>query len=201
MKNWAVIAPKVPPAAHPGLEKIVRAYQGQIRLSPPRRSKWGDFRWVAGEPTRISINRDLAPEAFLITLLHELAHAQVQAWDARDHLPHGPEWQRRYRDILRPFLDHDVFSLPVARALRRSLGQPKASCGADPDLLKALQADRPTAGPTLESLPLGTSFKTRDGRVFRKGTKRRTRFECVEVSTGRTFAVHPLMEVTPLPTA
>ena len=112
MNNWAIVAPKVPPAAYSGLEKIVRAYQGQIRLAPPRRSKWGDFRWKAGGPSRISINRDLAPEAFLITLLHELAHAQVQAWDARDHLPHGAEWQRRYRDLLRPFLDTMYLVLP-----------------------------------------------------------------------------------------
>ncbi len=201
MKNWAVVAPKVPLAAHPVLEKIVHAYQGHIRLSAPRQSKWGDFRWAHGEATRISVNRDLGPEAFLITLLHELAHAQVHAWDPGEPLPHGPEWQARYRNLLRPFLDQNVFSAPVAVALRQSLGKPKASCGADSALMKALHLDRPALGSTVGSLALGVIFRTAGGQIFRKGPKRRTRFECKEVSSGRTFAVHPLMEVTPLPSA
>lgn len=198
MTNWAIVAPKVPVEAHPRLEKIVAAYRGRIRLAPSRQSKWGDFRWRAGEMSRISVNRDLSPEAFLITLLHELAHAQVHAWDPGYRLPHGPEWQRRYRDLVQPFLQPAVFSEPVRLALQRSMRQPKASCGADPQLLKALNLQKESQGPTVESLAQGTHFLSGNGRIFRKGAKRRTRIECVEISTGRTFAVHPLMEVTPI---
>ncbi len=89
MSNWAVVAAKVPAAAHPRLQRIVGAYSGRIRLAAPRKSKWGDFRWQAGQPSQISINRDLSPEAFLITLLHEFAHAQVHAWDPTTAAPMG----------------------------------------------------------------------------------------------------------------
>ncbi|MDG1252391.1 MAG: hypothetical protein P8N56_01820 [Schleiferiaceae bacterium] len=195
MSNWAVVAPMVPIEAHPQLEKIVGAYSGRIRLAPKRQSKWGDFRWRSGELSRISVNRDLSPEAFLITLLHELAHAQVHAWDPGYRLPHGPEWQRRYRDLMQPFLYPAIFSEPVRLALQRSMRQPKASCGADPQLLKALNRLKENESPTVESLAPGSQFQSANGRIFLKGSKRRTRIECVEISTGRTFAVHPLMEV------
>ncbi|HAB32120.1 MAG TPA: hypothetical protein DCE13_06200 [Cryomorphaceae bacterium] len=201
MKSWALISPRVPESAHPRLERVLRAYSGQVRLAPPRQSKWGDFRWQAGSLSRISINRDLNPEAFLITLLHELAHAQVHAWDSQYRLPHGLEWQRRYRDLVQPFLDDGVFSPAVHRALSLGLRQPKASCGADPRLLKALQGTQENGHPTVESLPEGSLFTVRSGRQFKKGPKRRSRYSCTELGTGRTFAVHPLMEVHPVQNA
>ena len=195
MTNWSVVAARVPPAAHPQLQRIVNAYSGRIRLAAPRKSKWGDFRWQAGQASQISVNRDLSPEAFLITLLHELAHAQVHAWDPHYASPHGPEWQSRYRQLLLPFLSTDIFSASIVAALQRGLHKPKASCGADVALLKALQAGLPTRGQTVESLPPGSHFQAPSGRIFVKGPKRRTRFSCVEVKTGRTFAVHPLTDV------
>jgi len=195
MSNWAVVAAKVPAAAHPRLQRLVGAYSGRIRLAAPRKSKWGDFRWQAGQPSQISINRDLSPEAFLITLLHEFAHAQVHAWDPHYSSPHGPEWQSRYRQLVLPFLTPDIFPPALLTALQRSLYKPKASCGADVALLKALQADLPKRGQTVESLPPGSLFKAPSGRIFTKGPKRRTRFSCVELKTGRTFAVHPLTDV------
>ena len=192
-RNWRRLAGRIPAAAEPEAARIVRAFRGEVALTPPRASKWGSYRWRPDLGAKIFLNRDLQPEAMLITLLHELAHAQVKAWDGLGCAPHGTEWQRRYRDLLVPFLGMDgVFSPAVARALQRQLHKPKASCGAAPDLLRALRANSDAL--RVEQLPEGAWFKLQNGMEFRKGPKRRTRFACTEKKSGRTFAVHPLAE-------
>lgn len=192
-RNWRRLAGRIPAAAEADAARIVRAFRGDIVLTPPRASKWGSYRWRSDLGARIFLNRDLQPEAMLITLLHELAHAQVKAWDGLGCAPHGAEWQKRYRELLAPFIAlPEVFSPAVARALQRQLHKPKASCGAAPDLLRALRADSDQL--RVEHLPEGAWFRLDNGMEFRKGPKRRTRFACTEKKTGRTFAVHPLAE-------
>jgi len=140
--NWRRLAGRIPEAAEAEASRIVRAFKGEVALTPPRSSKWGSYRWRPDLGAKIFLNRDLQPEAMLITLLHELAHAQVRSWDGIGCMPHGSEWQGRYRDLLGPFLDvPGVFSPAVVRALKNQLHKPKASCGAAPDLLRALRAD------------------------------------------------------------
>ena len=110
-------------------------------------------------------------------------------------MPHGSEWQGRYRDLLGPFLDvPGIFSPAVVTALKKQLHKPKASCGAAPDLLRALRAD--SEALRVEQLPEGSWFRLANGMEFRKGPKRRSRFACTEKKTGRTFTVHALAEAT-----
>jgi hypothetical protein len=157
----------------------------------------------------------------LLTLLHELAHAHVEAdWQKRRDTasessstwsrisavlagkprrvprpaPHGKEWQQAYQSVVAPFLAAGVFQPEVAAVLARSMRKPKASCGADPALLAVL---RPRAAhqQNVADLPEGASFRLASGRTFVKGPRRRTRISCTEIPSGRTFAVHPLAEV------
>jgi hypothetical protein len=193
--NWRRLAGRIPVAAEAEASRIVRAFKGELALTPPRSSKWGSYRWRPDLGAKIFLNRDLQPEAMLITLLHELAHAQVRSWDGVGCMPHGSEWQGRYRDLLGPFLDvPGVFSPAVVTALKNQLHKPKASCGAAPDLLRALRADSDAI--RVEQLPEGCWFRLANGMEFRKGPKRRSRFACTEKKTGRTFTVHALAEAT-----
>ena len=64
----------------------------RVHVVRPRRSKLGDYRsGTAGKPHRITVNNDLNPYAFLVTLVHEFAHhtafERTRGW--KD--PHGPE--------------------------------------------------------------------------------------------------------------
>ncbi len=189
---------------------LVDAFSGTVHVVKPRHSKWGDFRpSFRGSPARIRINSDLPAESFLVTLLHELAHAHVeeawvrgpepktllQKWGLRRRvprpLPHGVEWQNAYAALLRPFLEASIFSFVVAQALQKNVHKPKASCGADTALLKALMPHQ-IAGFTVSDVQEGSQFRLENGRRFIKGPKRRTRFACTDCESGRTFAVHPL---------
>jgi SprT protein len=226
--NWVSLLPNERAAEL--VVPLATAFAGTIDAVAPRSSKWGDFRPAHdGKPARIRVNRDLPPDAFLLTLLHELAHALVDSsWQARKAefsgglsplkqltsvlrgrparpakpAPHGSEWQAAYRAVVTPFLAEGVFQPGVARVLEKSLCKPKASCGADPALLQVLRP-KTTERPHVRDLPEGSAFRLVSGRAFVKGPRRRTRIACTEMGSGRTFAVHPLAEVVwtdaPLP--
>jgi hypothetical protein len=47
----------------------------------------------------------------------------------------------------------------------------------------------------VESVPMQTLFKTKDGRIFKKLEKMRSRYRCVENQTGKIYLVPGLLEV------
>jgi len=44
-------------------------------------------------------------------------------------------------------------------------------------------------------IPEGSLFETENGRIFRKGEKRRKRFTCTEIKTGLQYTFSPISEV------
>jgi hypothetical protein len=44
-------------------------------------------------------------------------------------------------------------------------------------------------------VPEGATFRLYNGKLFRKGSKRRTRFECTELASGRLYVFNPNAEV------
>ena len=58
------------------LECWINELHLEIKVTKPRKSKLGDFK-VIGDQLIISINNNLNKYAFLITLVHEIAHAFV----------------------------------------------------------------------------------------------------------------------------
>jgi len=194
MHNWQIVEPYVPETSYGILKNIVDRYSGNIKLSRPRKSKWGDFRWNKNGITSITINNDLNKNAFLITLLHEMAHAQVYKWDNPKAKSHGKEWKYRFNNLLLPFINAKIFNQEVSQALNNQLHSLKATCGANPDLLKALKPEI-KSNLILEKLAFGSHFEISNGKRYRLGSKRRTRYECIELNSGLIFAIHPLTEV------
>jgi hypothetical protein len=143
------------------------------------------------------VNGNLNSYAFLITLLHELAHLLTfEKWGGRVQA-HGSEWKQLFGQLLAQFIRQKVFPQDIEAALLKSITNPAASSCADIDLLKTLRRydAGQTKGTLVEELPTDTFFKTSDGRVFQKGAKARTRFKCVEVGTGRLYLFSPVYEV------
>jgi len=58
------------------------------------------------------------------------------------------------------------------------------------------QFDANTNKTFIFEIPLQSTFKIYNGKVFRKLKKRRTRFECVEFSTGKIYLFNANAEVT-----
>ncbi len=175
----------------------------KLHFKRPRTSKLGDFR-----PPRtkngicsITLNLDLNPYQMLITYVHEVAHYDVyQQHGARVVKHHGTEWQNQFATLLQPLMTENVFPQDVLDALQKHLQHIKASSTADQNLQRVLhQYDKNAhTANTLESLPAGSRFATKNGLVFQKGEKQRTRFKCYCESNGRWYFVSALAEVQPL---
>ena len=173
-------------------------YKVQLTITRERSSVLGDYRnSVAGKNHRISVNGNLNPYAFLVTLLHELAHLFTYERFGHRVQAHGPEWKNEYSKVLAQFLLKKIFPPDIHKALLKTLQNPAASSCADTSLLRVLHLyDVKKDGVSLiETLPAGALFKIKGGRVFRKEEKIRKRFKCVEISNGKVYLFSPVYEV------
>ena len=172
----------------------------KLHFKRPRSSKLGDFRPPRTQKgiCSITINLDLNPYQMLITYVHEVAHYDVyQRYGSRCVQPHGQEWQTIFSTLLQPFLTETIFPKDVLTALQKHLKHIKASSTADQNLQRVLHKyDKNQATViTLESLPNDARFVLKNGLIFQKGEKQRTRYKCYCETNGRWYFVSALAKV------
>jgi SprT protein len=180
---------------------FLHQFKVHLTITRERKTVLGDYRHaVNGKNHRISINGSLNKYAFLITLIHELAHLVTFMEYGNRLQAHGREWKLLYRKILEDFLKLDIFPEDVLAALKKSLHDLPASSCADEPLMRILRRYDLKTGSSLfvEQLAEGALFKMDDGSVFRKGKKLRKRFQCTEVSTGKLYLFSAIYEVHPV---
>lgn len=188
----------LPPGTSPAVTAYLHQYKVHLTVARERRSILGDYRHRTGYHNhRISVNGNLNKFAFLITLLHELAHLLTFEQHGNRVMAHGREWKGIYGQLLQQFLEHKIFPADIEREIRLSLNNPAASSCAEDGLLRVLRQYDEGANKQhlVEELPPGSLFRIKDGRVFRKGEKLRKRFKCVEVKTGKLYLFSPVYEV------
>ena len=170
-----------------------------LRFKRPRNSKLGDFRppRTKNSLCTITLNMDLNPYQMLITYLHEVAHYDVyQQFGSRNVLPHGKEWQAQYAALLQLFMNETVFPQDILVELQYHLQHIKASSTAEVRLQRVLKQydQKPSDVTTVEALPIGARFVLKNGLVFQKGPKQRTRYKCFCETNGKTYMVAALAE-------
>ena len=164
-----------------------------LLISSPRKTKLGDFKVLRGRLS-ISVNNNLNPYSFLITLTHELAHAFVYTKHSNKVLPHGEQWKATFKDMLLNFLH--LFPEDINKVLSLYLLNPKASTLTDVRLSTVLRGYDKQKRITITDTVEGDMFITSDGKEFKKGKKLRKRFSCIERDTNRVYLFHPLAEVS-----
>jgi len=176
----------------------LHTHKVHLTVTKERKSVLGDYRnAVQGKNHRISVNSNLNKYAFLITLLHELAHLLTFEQYRHKVSAHGKEWKSIYSTLLADFILKEVFPHDITVALKKSLHNPAASSCAEEDLMRVLRRYDPKKEGVhlVEELPEGSLFKTSDGRIFKKGDKLRKRYRCTEVKTGLVYLFSPVYEV------
>jgi SprT protein len=189
----------LPPDTYEPVLAYLQHYKVHLTVARERKSILGDYRHRTNHQNhRISVNGNLNAYAFLITLLHELAHLLAFEDYGNRIASHGKEWKQVFGKLLAQFIEHNVFPSDIKKALMQSLHDPAASSCADEELLRVLKNydEKKDHLVFVETLPTGSLFRTHDGRLFRKGEKLRKRFRCEEVSTKRIYLFSPVYEVT-----
>ena len=190
-----------PEQAVPMVAEAYDTRQFRLCFKRPRTSKLGDFRSPRTSKSKvccITLNCDLNPYQMLVTFVHELAHYEVyQQYGLRKVSPHGEEWKNTFSALLQPYLTPAIFPSDVLAQLQKHLQHIKASSNADHELQRVMKKYDEKAVPalTVEQLPEGARFCLRDGKVFQKGPKQRTRFKCHCEDNGRWYTVAGLAEV------
>ena len=169
-----------------------------LTISRKRQSILGDYRHAHSDKNhRISVNGNLNTYAFLITLLHELAHLFTYEKYGHRVQAHGREWKDEFGKILAKFLLKKIFPPDIEKALLHTLHNPAASSCGDEKLLRVLHHydEKETGVLLIEQLPEGAEFAIKGGRIFRKGEKIRKRFKCLEIRTGKYYLFSAVYEV------
>ena len=99
----------IPEASTNYLIEILNKENIQILVKKERKTKHGDFRVLKNGKCQITINSNLNPYRFLITLIHEIAHYRVYKIFEKKVKPHGKEWKDIFKYMMLPLLNPKVF--------------------------------------------------------------------------------------------
>ena len=191
-----------PEAAVPMVAEAYSQSRFNLKFNRPRTSKLGDFRLPRSSNglCSITLNQNLNPYQMVVTFVHEFAHYTVYVNYPKERFePHGIEWKQTFARLLIPYLKSDIFPDDVLQALQQHLQHIKASSTTDHNLAKVMKrydkncSDEKTL--SVEDLLEGTVFQLANGRTFRKGPKRRTRYQCECLDNGKTYTISGLAEV------
>lgn len=186
----------IPAEAKPMINDILSNDNLLVKVKNERKTKHGDYRQLPNGKHQITINANLNPYRFLITLIHEIAHFEAFNTYGRFIKPHGKEWKHTFQHLMLPFLRPEIFPLELLPLLAQHFKNPKASSDTDTQLALALKRFNEINGKTyVFEVSLNQAFKLYNGRVFKRGNKRRKRYECVEVKTGKLYLFNPNAEV------
>jgi SprT protein len=186
----------IPEASYEAVSSLLDVDNLSILIKNERKTRHGDYRKLANGKHQITINNNLNSYRFLITLIHEVAHFEAYKTYGRAIKPHGVEWKRTFQHLMLPFLSPTIFPNHLLPLLAKHFKNPKASSDSDIVLSAALKKyDPPSDLVFVSQLALGTVFKMKNNRVFTRGQIRRTRIECVENDSKKTYLFHPNAEV------
>ncbi|WP_461041491.1 sprT domain-containing protein [Spirosoma harenae] len=203
-----VFATHIPSGASDYCRKLWQYYRFNFRVTNPRRTRLGDFRVLPANQTQITVNKNLNPYAFLITYIHEVAHADVHYQytllrKTRRAKPHGKSWQVAFQRLMQPLLSEAIFPASVLTPLKQYMAKPAATTYANPVLMLALRqfdvqvSEEITQNRVmLQDVLEGDAFRFAQ-KTYVRGTLRRTRVVCKEVVSGRSYAIlaHAWVEI------
>lgn len=199
-RNQSILYKYIPEKAVPIISEWIYKFDFKLKIKKSRSTKYGDYRPpIKGENHQITVNYDMNKYAFLITLIHEVAHLSNYNKNKNTVKPHGEEWKLHYKLLMQQFLVPDIFPVDVITALRKYMNNPAASSCTDIHLLRVLKKyDVRQDTVLLEELPEGANFQYNKTRSFVKGEQIRKRFRCKELDTNKIYLFNPLTEVTAL---
>ncbi|MFH0948346.1 MAG: SprT-like domain-containing protein [Elusimicrobiota bacterium] len=203
-RNKSILAKYIPEQAVDTITNWIYKYNFKLKIKKSRNSKEGDYTAPRnGLNHRITVNHDLNKYSFLITLVHEIAHLATWEKHKGKVKPHGTEWKMEFNELMNIFLSEEknVFPHDIDIAIHRYMQNPSAASCTDLHLSRILKTYNKISNHFLEQIPEGTNFiivhknKRHETQVFKKGSKQKKRFHCVELRTGKKYMIHPLCEV------
>ena len=175
-----------------------KEFNVKVIVTNPSKSRLGVFISKRFSENNIRINNNLNRYSFLITLIHEMAHASIWIKYGRKVNPHGLEWKMEFKRMILPFLHPNYFPEDILSALAKHMILPKASTVRDVDLSTILRKYDVLPSFTIDRIKDGNYFEIANGSQFQKICKLRKNYKCKEIKSGKLYRFSPLAEVIPL---
>jgi len=176
------------------IEYLIEQNNFTLKIVNQRQTKHGDFRKLANGKFQITVNNNLNKHQFLLTLVHEIAHHITHQKFGRVK-PHGKEWKTVFQHLMLPFLKPEIYPTKILSHLAHYLKNPKASTDSDVNLSLALRNNQSEIGKHfIFELPLSSLFLFKN-TVYKKGNKRRTRIECLNMNNHKIYLFNQNVEV------
>lgn len=186
----------IPQASVETAFQLLKENNVNLKIVNQRVTRHGDYRKMPDGQHQVTVNANLNPYRFLVTLVHEIAHLEAFIRYGKFIKPHGKEWKLTFQQLMLPFLRPEVFPYRLLPVLAIHFKNPKASSDTDAKLSLALKEyDPPNDKNYIFEIPYGGTFRLYNGKIFKRGNKRVKRYECLEVSTGRLYLFNPNAEV------
>jgi len=190
------LAKYIPEHAVKPVFDLIVANQVHLKIVNERQTRHGDYRRAHTGKHEITVNSSLNKYRFLMTLIHEIAHLVAFEKFGRNIKPHGDEWKFTFQRLMVPFIRPEIFPGQLLPLLARHFKNPTASSDTDTTLSLALkQYDKENDKNYVFEIPYGSVFRIKNGKIFKKLAVRTKRFECIEISSGKTYLFNPNAEV------
>ncbi|WBX72072.1 SprT-like domain-containing protein [Tenacibaculum retecalamus] len=184
----------IPEKAIPLVEYLINEHKINLKIVNQRQTKHGDFRTFPNGQTQITVNNNLNEFQFLLTLIHEIAHHVTHKRFGRVQ-PHGKHWKTVFQHLMLPFLQPDIYPKEILPYLANYLKNPKASTDTDVNLSLALRGGEAENGKNfIFQIPVDSVFQFKD-TLYKRGNKRRTRYECLNLTNKRVYLFNQNAEV------
>ncbi|MGV4460604.1 SprT-like domain-containing protein [Ornithobacterium rhinotracheale] len=181
----------IPEASLAYVERWLDGYPVLLKVKNNRKSKLGDYRKIP-RGHQITINRDLSPYLFLITLTHEIAHMHTFDKFGFRISPHGKEWKQTFSALLKETFH--IYPDDLQPSMEKYIQNPKANFYAFSPFVAYFSQEEKEDTLFLKDLPKGTIFAL-NNKIFKKGELKRIKYLCKEISTGKSYLIHELAPV------
>lgn len=186
----------LPSHSVPAIFDLIEKNRIHLKIVNERVTRHGDYRRMPNGAHQITVNSNLNKYRFLITLVHEIAHLIAFEKYGRNIKPHGLEWKHSFQQLMLPFIRPEIFPNNLLPLIAKHFKNPKASSDTDAYLSVALKKyDAENDKTYVFELPAGGAFRIYNGKIFKKGPKRRKLYECLEVATGKIYLFQPNAQV------
>ncbi len=187
-KEISTLADFLPDGAFPLVEVYLKQHKIGLTLTKGRKSILGNYYFDSNKKIhKISVNGNLNPYQFLITLIHELAHLFVFVQYQNTVMSHGKEWKQTFASMLQVFMQHKIFPEKIEQALTAHLQNVKSTHCKDPVLYKVLRSYDESPLQTVNEVGIGNIFSIDSGEQFIVIEKNRTRYKCQSLRNKKIY--------------